>query len=82
MPRLTLTVLLASELRIHTASRMEWTAHTAMADGLELSEQLAGIYHVLMQSALELTEHLRELDPADPVKYDYALFGLGVMEKY
>lgn len=34
------------------------------------------------QAALELTEHLRELDPADPVKYDYALFGLGVMEKY
>lgn len=34
------------------------------------------------QAATELTEHLRELDPADPVKYDYALFGLGVMEKY
>lgn len=33
-------------------------------------------------AALELTEHLRELDPADPVKYDYSLFGLGVMENY
>lgn len=28
--------------------------------------------------ALELTQHLREFDPTDPVKYDFALFGLGV----
>ncbi len=28
--------------------------------------------------ALELTEVLRTLDPQDPVKYDFALFGLGV----
>lgn len=28
--------------------------------------------------ALELTQHLRQFDPADPVKYDFALFGLGV----
>ncbi len=34
------------------------------------------------QSALELTEHLRSLDKKDPVKYDFALFGLGVMERY
>ena len=34
------------------------------------------------QAALELTEYLRTLDAADPVKYDFALFGLGVMEKY
>lgn len=33
-------------------------------------------------AALELTTHLRMLDPQDPVKYDFALFGLGVMEKY
>jgi uncharacterized protein (TIGR02757 family) len=33
-------------------------------------------------AALELTEYLRTLDPADPVKYDFALFGLGVIEKY
>jgi len=26
----------------------------------------------------ELTAVLREFDPADPVKYDFALFGLGV----
>lgn len=34
------------------------------------------------QAALELTSYLRTLDPADPVKYDFALFGLGVIEKY
>jgi uncharacterized protein (TIGR02757 family) len=30
----------------------------------------------------ELTRILREFDPADPVKYDFALFGLGVNEKF
>ena len=30
------------------------------------------------QTALELTDNLRQLDPHDPVKYDFALFGLGV----
>ncbi len=34
------------------------------------------------QAAVELTTYLRTLDPKDPVKYDFALFGLGVMEKY
>lgn len=34
------------------------------------------------QAALELTGNLRKLDPLDPVKYDFALFGLGVMEKF
>jgi uncharacterized protein (TIGR02757 family) len=33
------------------------------------------------RAAKELTENLRKLDPADPVKYDFALFGMGVMEK-
>ncbi|MFN8250423.1 MAG: TIGR02757 family protein [Ferruginibacter sp.] len=33
-------------------------------------------------AAKELTANLRNLDAADPVKYDFALFGLGVMEKY
>jgi len=33
-------------------------------------------------SVAELDRFLRSLDPADPVKYDYALFGLGVFEKY
>ena len=34
------------------------------------------------ETAEELTNHLRAFDPADPVKYDYALFGLGVEEKF
>jgi uncharacterized protein (TIGR02757 family) len=34
------------------------------------------------QAALELTAYLRTLDAADPVKYDFALFGTGVMEKF
>jgi uncharacterized protein (TIGR02757 family) len=33
-------------------------------------------------TAEELTAHLRAFDPTDPVKYDYALFGLGVEEKF
>lgn len=33
-------------------------------------------------AAVELTNYLRTLDPKDPVKYDFALFGLGVMEKF
>lgn len=33
------------------------------------------------QAAEEITAALRQLDPSDPVKYDYALFGLGVFEK-
>ncbi|MGV3540995.1 MAG: TIGR02757 family protein [Rufibacter sp.] len=32
--------------------------------------------------AEELTQNLRQFDPQDPVKYDYALFGLGVEEKF
>lgn len=34
------------------------------------------------QAALDLTAHLKTLDPNDPVKYDFALFGLGIMEKF
>lgn len=30
----------------------------------------------------EITSVLREFDPKDPVKYDFALFGLGVFEKF
>jgi len=33
-------------------------------------------------TALELTTQLKQLDPEDPAKYDFALFGLGVIEKY
>ncbi|GAA4296003.1 TIGR02757 family protein [Nibribacter koreensis] len=32
--------------------------------------------------AEELTAHLRAYDPLDPVKYDFALFGLGIEEKF
>jgi len=34
------------------------------------------------QAALELTENLRAFDRNDPVKYDFALFSMGVMEKF
>lgn len=34
------------------------------------------------KTAVELTEHLKQMDPKDPVKYDFALFGLGVAEKF
>ncbi|HEY8388109.1 MAG TPA: TIGR02757 family protein [Parasegetibacter sp.] len=34
------------------------------------------------QTAVELTGCLKTLDPRDPVKYDFALFGLGIMEKF
>jgi hypothetical protein len=34
------------------------------------------------QSALELTKNLRIFDKKDPVKYDFALFALGVIEKF
>ncbi|MBK8609684.1 MAG: TIGR02757 family protein [Chitinophagaceae bacterium] len=33
------------------------------------------------EAALELSAYLRTLDKTDPVKYDFALFGSGVMEK-
>lgn len=34
------------------------------------------------KAAEELTAILRQLDPQDPVKYDFALFGLGIFEKF
>jgi len=34
------------------------------------------------QTAVELTQRLREFDPIDPVKYDFALFALGIEEKF
>lgn len=34
------------------------------------------------KAVAELTQSLRKLDPNDPVKYDFALFGLGVSEKF
>ena len=34
------------------------------------------------KAVLELDNSLRALDPQDPVKYDFALFGLGVFEGF
>ncbi|CAM4034106.1 TIGR02757 family protein [Gillisia hiemivivida] len=34
------------------------------------------------KAVIELDKALRQLDPDDPVKYDFALFGLGVFEKF
>jgi len=34
------------------------------------------------QTTVELTNALKKFDPEDPVKYDFALFGLGVEEKF
>jgi len=33
-------------------------------------------------AAVELTETLKKIDAKDPVKYDFALFGLGALEKF
>lgn len=33
-------------------------------------------------AAVELTDYLRTLDKEDPVKYDFALFNLGIVEKF
>lgn len=33
-------------------------------------------------AAIELTDALKSFDESDPVKYDFALFGLGILEKY
>jgi len=33
-------------------------------------------------AAIELTDYLRTLDKNDPVKYDFALFGMGVIDKF
>ena len=34
------------------------------------------------QAAVDLTNELKKFDKNDPVKYDFALFGLGILEKY
>lgn len=34
------------------------------------------------KSALELTNNLKQFDKNDPVKYDFALFGLGIEERF
>ena len=32
------------------------------------------------KAVVELDQSLRAMDPVDPVKYDFALFGLGIFE--
>jgi len=34
------------------------------------------------KAVMELDDNLRKMDASDPVKYDFALFGLGVFEKF
>ena len=51
-------------------------ARVARRFGLLKRQQLDWI------AAQELTSCLRRWDPEDPVKYDYALFALGVIEKF
>jgi uncharacterized protein (TIGR02757 family) len=34
------------------------------------------------KAVIELDTYIRSLDKQDPVKYDFALFGLGVFEKF
>ena len=43
---------------------------------------LLGSEQTNWKTAVELTDKMRELDKNDPVKYDFALFSLGVVEKY
>ena len=35
-----------------------------------------------IKAVIELDKNLKKMDPNDPVKYDYALFGLGVFEGF
>ena len=44
-----------------------------------------GLLDRVQNDALAVTaldESLREMDPVDPVKYDFALFGLGIFEGF
>ena len=34
------------------------------------------------KTVTEITDQLRKFNPEDPCKYDFALFGLGVVEKF
>ena len=50
--------------------------------------RVAKRFHLLQRNqsdwmaALELTESMRQFDDKDPAKYDFALFALGVLEKF
>lgn len=51
---------------------------TRVAKKLELLQRKQNDW----EAALELTQNLRQFDDIDPVKYDFALFALGVTEKF
>lgn len=61
--------LLSCPLDVHTGR---------VARKLKLIERNANDARAL----LELDQNLRKLDPKDPVRYDFALFGLGVFEGF
>lgn len=44
--------------------------------------QLIECRQVNWKTAVELTAHLKRLNKNDPARYDFALFGLGVVEKF
>ncbi len=50
-------------------------------------EKIARKYQLLTrkqrdwQAVLEITDHLKKLDPEDPIKYDFAMFGESLLEK-
>ena len=54
-------------------------ARVALQLGILKSSQYKG-GHPDWNTALALTDYLRTLDSEDPVKYDFALFGLGAIE--
>ena len=49
-----------------------------VAERLELIDNIKSNW----ANAVTLTAHLKELNPADPAVYDYALFGLGAEERF
>lgn len=44
--------------------------------------KLIGTGPLNWQTAVDLTDKLKDFDPEDPVKYDFALFGLGIEEGF
>jgi uncharacterized protein (TIGR02757 family) len=49
-----------------------------VAERLELIDNIKSNW----TNAVTLTARLKELNPADPAVYDYALFGLGAEERF
>ena len=53
-----------------------FNSHDLLVDVIFYEEENSG------QVVEELDENLRTLDKLDPVKYDFALFGLGIFENF